>query len=749
VIAGRYTLGEMLGRGGMATVYRAYQAALDRDVAIKLIDTSLANDATFVERFRLEARIAARLRHPHILTIFDFGEDDGTLYLATELIEGGTLQGKLGEYNSFASIIELIEPIGRALDFAHTQGIVHRDVKPANIFLEGARPILADFGIAKVIGDATDLGLTAAGSGVGTPEYMAPEQLLGQQVDGRADLYALAVIVYRLLTGRMPYQLEGPDDTVLALVMRKVNTLPPPPSSYNPAISPTLDAIILRALAREPDARYPSAQAFVAAMRGALGLRPILATAPHSGATTRIPLATAGATGGTAGQRDSGMSTTHTAMPPPPPPYRSDSAQRPARRGPLPLILGAVGALALLILIVAGGALALSRGGNGTTPTSAAQPSPTTPLVAAATGTAPPTPTTTTGTPATASNLPPATAATPATTAAASVSPTLAPATARPITPNASAAPSTTPTSASTARATTAPSATPTGAPTAAPTSAPTAPPAPPTNTPPPVANVRATVQTAVLSLPGTSSGVFVNLTNSADNYADDPDRVFPAASLIKLPIAGAAYERVANGQWQLGDTFTLTEAVKVGGTGILREQPAGTTYTLDQLIEIMLVNSDNTAANMLVDRLGGFGAVNAFSQTQGMTNTVMRRKLYDLETQERGIDNTTTSGDIARFFLRLHSGALIDGLVSDRLRTILVRRGQVDKNWALLNLPPDTIALHMTGTGDNQRNDVILVTSGETQYLLVLMVTDPNDAGIEAALARVSATVYGAVFGR
>jgi beta-lactamase class A len=260
---------------------------------------------------------------------------------------------------------------------------------------------------------------------------------------------------------------------------------------------------------------------------------------------------------------------------------------------------------------------------------------------------------------------------------------------------------------------------------------------------------VRATVQSAVLSLPGTSSGVFINLRNSADNYADDPDRVFPAASLIKLPIAGAAYERVASGQWQLGDTFTLTDEVKVGGTGILREQPAGTTYTLDQLVEIMLVNSDNTAANMLVDRLGGFGAVNAFSQAQGMTNTVMRRKLYDLAAQGRGVDNTTTSGDVSRFFLRLQSGALIDGLVSDRLRTILARRGQVDKNWALLNLPPNTIALHMTGTGDNQRNDVILVTSGETQYLLVLMVTDPNDAGIETALTRVSATIYGAVVGR
>lgn len=747
MIAGRYELRKVLGRGGMATVYRAYQAALDRFVAIKLIDPRLASDLTFVERFRLEARIAARLRHPNLLTIFDFGDDNGTLYLVTELIEGGTLQARLGEINSFAVAIDLIEQIGAALDFAHTQEIVHRDVKPANVFLEGDRAILADFGIAKVLSDTTDAGLTATGTGVGTPEYMAPEQLLGQQIDGRADLYALAVILYRILAGRLPYRLEGPNDTTLALVMRKVNDPPTPPSAFNPAISPTLDAIMIRALARDPTARYPTAAAFIGAVRGALGLRPAAMMAHTVAPTATVPNVSPGYTD----TRTSQILTQPGAgygTPIPPANLAGPATTTPGRRAPrsaTPLLFGGVAILALLIIAVAAGAFVLSRSGGDVTPTSASRPSPTAPIIAFASGTATAAPTTRPITPAPISSSAPATsppAATRATTTA-----TLAP-TAQPIATPESLIPIATmpPTVAPTAAPTTAPTVAPTPAP--APTATPTSPPPPPT-APPPVANVRETAQTAILSLPGTSSGVFVNLTNSADNYSDEPGRIFPAASMIKLPIAGAAYQRVADGQWKLTDILTLTDAVKVGGTGIVRNQPAGTTYTLDKLIEIMLINSDNTAANMIVDKLGGFGPVNTFSQAQGMGNTIMRRKLYDLAAQSRGVENTTTTGDIARFFLRLQSGDLLQRTYADRLRTILAQRGQQDKNWALLNLPPNTIALHMTGTGAGTRNDAIFVTVGEKQYLLVLMVTDPNEAGIEAALARVSATLYNATIGR
>ena len=747
-IAGRYELREVLGRGGMATVYRAYQAALDRFVAVKLIDTRLASDPTFVERFRLEARIAARLRHPNLLTIFDFGDDRGDLYLVTELIEGGTLQEQLGAFGSFARALGVVEQIGNALDFAHAQGIVHRDVKPANVFLEGDRAILADFGIAKVLSGTTDAGLTAAGTGIGTPEYMAPEQLLGQQIDGRADLYALAATFYRLVAGQLPFHLRGPDDTTIALVMRKVSTPPPPPSSFNPAITPTLDALVLRALSADPAARYPTAAAFVGAIRGAPGLRATPTLANPGETTTSMPRVLPVGPDDRGGSPTSaptvGVGTTSGLRGP------ATTTRRPTRGGGVFLLAG-VGILALLIVAVAAGAFALSRGGGyGVTPTIASKPSPTVPIVGGIAGTNTPVPpaagaVTPTSANPTATPRPPASPTTPPTQA--SVTPTPVLAVSSPTSPPtipATSAPTAVPTT--TPAATTAPTATPT--PTARPTATAPAPPPTPTASPP-AANVQATVRAAILSLPGTSSGVFVNLTNAADNYSDEPGRIFPAASLIKLPIAGAAYQRVADGQWQLTDRFTLTDDVKVGGTGILRTQPAGTTYSLDQLIEIMLINSDNTAANMIVDRLGGFAPVNAFSQAQGMSSTVMRRKLYDLAAQERGVENTTTSGDIARYFLRLQSGDLVDRATSDRLRTILARRGQEDKNWALLNLPADTIALHMTGTGTGERNDAILVTVGERQYLLVLMVADPDEAGIEAALARVSATIYAATIGR
>ena len=218
---------------------------------------------------------------------------------------------------------------------------------------------------------------------------------------------------------------------------------------------------------------------------------------------------------------------------------------------------------------------------------------------------------------------------------------------------------------------------------------------------------------------------------------------------MIKLSIAGATYQRAANGDVRLSDQVVLRESDKAGGTGILQAQPAGTTYTIDQLIAIMLINSDNTAANLIVDRIGGFGTVNAFSASQGMNNTVMRRKLNDLAAQARGLDNTTTSGDIARFFAQLQAGQIVDRETSDRLRTILAQRGREDRNWSLLTLPADTVAQHMTGTGTGLRGDAVLVTSGERQYILVLFVSAPDEGGMEAAIARVSDTIYGLATGR
>ncbi len=733
IIAGRYELRGIVGRGGMATVYRAYQESLDRFVAIKLIDPRLATQPDFIERFRLEARIVARLHHPNILTIYDFGEDHATLYLVTELINGGTLQTRIGDFTTTAAILDLLTPIGHAIDYANRQGIVHRDIKPANIFLGDHRPILADFGIAKAVDSFTSAGLTVPGTGIGTPSYMAPEQLLNQQITGRTDLYAFATILYQLFVGRLPYRLDSHDDTTLAMAMRKINTPPPVPSTLNVALPTAIDQILLQALAKDPADRYATAEELLQALRNTLQQHAELTTITDLRATLMAPTVPM-----LLPERDTGqqppISRPGVGYPPAIPPTPVPVA--PARPK-IPLLLAGLGGLFLLLL--GGGLTALLLHTtflrSAATPT-ANQPSSTIPIVAISTASSPSQTATTPG---------------PVLVPAATLTTTAMPST-TPL-PTATIVPTTAPIASTPAADTPRPSATPTPVPpTATIPIPPTATTAPPTAVPPaptavpPKANLRGTAQSGILSLPGTSTGVFLDLNTSANNYADEPDRIFPAASLIKLPIAGAAYQRVATGQWHLTDQFVLTDAAKVGGTGVLREQPAGSTYSLDQLIEIMLLNSDNTAANMIVDRLGGFAAVNTFSQTQGMTNTIMRRKLYDLAAQSRGIDNTTTSGDIARFLLRLQSGELLLRPYADRLRTILAMRGQQDKNWALLNLPPGTIALHMTGTGENLRNDAILVITGNRQYLLVLMVQDPDDARIEAAIARVSAEIYSAV---
>ncbi|MFN8536011.1 MAG: serine/threonine-protein kinase [Thermomicrobiales bacterium] len=292
MIAGRYELRDVLGRGGMATVFRAYQPSLDRQVAVKIIASNLAHDPEFVERFRREARTVARLRHPNILTVHDFGEEDGLLFLVTELIGGGTLQSRLHELRSSDRAVELIAQVGAALDFAHAQGVIHRDVKPLNIFLdrrgegeEGDQAILADFGIAKATAEATGGKLTGTGLSIGTPEYMAPEQFTGEAVDGRADLYALAVIAYQLLTGRLPIARGGPHDTPMALVMRKTQTVPPAPTTFNPHLPAAIDRVLLRALATEPRDRFATAADFVGALRAALTARSNAAPLRGSAAT--------------------------------------------------------------------------------------------------------------------------------------------------------------------------------------------------------------------------------------------------------------------------------------------------------------------------------------------------------------------------------------------------------------------------------------------------------------------------------
>ncbi len=275
---GNYQIVEEIGRGGMAVVYRAYQPQLDRWVAIKVLQATGASGREFLARFRREARAVAALRHPNILTIHDYGEEGGIAYIVMEYIPGGTLKSRLtGQPWRWPDAATLIIPVGRALAYAHSQGIVHRDVKPANILM--ARPdwpVLADFGLVKLIGHQK--GITRPGVTIGTPAYFSPEQAAGEEVDHRTDIYGLAVVLYELLTGRLPFEAESSTE----MMIRRLHEDPLPPRQVNPAITPQLEAIILRGLARDPNARYSTMDHFIEDLSrqpGATG-RPLSSTPP-------------------------------------------------------------------------------------------------------------------------------------------------------------------------------------------------------------------------------------------------------------------------------------------------------------------------------------------------------------------------------------------------------------------------------------------------------------------------------------
>jgi hypothetical protein len=271
---GGYQIADEIGRGGMAIVYRAYQPQLERWVAIKILQSTAARGEEFLARFRREARAIAALRHPNILTIYDYGEEHGIAYIVMEYVPGGTLKARLsGQPMEWPDAATLILPVGRALSYAHSQGVVHRDVKPANILLPRPDwPLLADFGLVKLIGHQQ--GITRPGSSVGTPAYVSPEQAAGEEVDHHSDIYSLGIVLYELLTGRLPFEAESPVD----MMFRRLHEPPLPPRRLNPHITPQLEGAIVRALARDPAARHPNMEALVddlSRLPGATG-RPVL-----------------------------------------------------------------------------------------------------------------------------------------------------------------------------------------------------------------------------------------------------------------------------------------------------------------------------------------------------------------------------------------------------------------------------------------------------------------------------------------
>lgn len=257
---GQYQILEQVGQGGMATVYRGHQPSMNRYVAVKVLSPSLAEDETFVKRFRQEAQAIAQLEHPHILPIYDYGEQDGLIYMVTRYIDSGTLKDRLTRHYSPQEAQRIIGPIAEALDYAHSQGIVHRDVKPSNILIDPrGQPLLTDFGIAKMMEATANL----TGSGViGTPTYISPEQAQGQTIDGRSDIYALGVVLYEMLIGTPPYEAETP----VAVVMKHITDPPPAPRLKRPDLPAEIEKIVLKALAKNPDHRYQRAGELSAAL---------------------------------------------------------------------------------------------------------------------------------------------------------------------------------------------------------------------------------------------------------------------------------------------------------------------------------------------------------------------------------------------------------------------------------------------------------------------------------------------------
>ena len=263
VVDGRYRVLRRLGSGGMADVWLAEDAHLQRQVALKVLHRRFAQDREFVERFRREAESAAGLQHPNIVSVFDRGEFEGTYYIAMQYVEGPTLKQLIDGGLTPEQAVPLIRQVLEAARFAHRHGVVHRDLKPHNVIVDGdGEAHVTDFGIAR----AGVSEITQTGSVMGTPHYLSPEQAQGFDVTAVSDLYSVGVILYEALTGRVPFEA----DSAVAVAMKQVSQTPQRPSSINPRVTPALDGVVMRALEKEPGNRFQSADAFIAALDAAM-----------------------------------------------------------------------------------------------------------------------------------------------------------------------------------------------------------------------------------------------------------------------------------------------------------------------------------------------------------------------------------------------------------------------------------------------------------------------------------------------
>lgn len=273
---GKYEILEEIGRGGFAVVYKARDTELNRVVALKVLHPQLSIEPKFIQRFYREVRTAVGLRHPNIVTVYEASEDRGQFYIAMKLMVGRSLANLIQTHGALPikGILSITKGTAAALDYIHERGLVHRDVKPSNILIDSrGRAILSDFGLVRATEEPS---LTSQGGSVGTPSYMAPEQAEGKQVDARTDTYALGVVLYEMVTGRLPFLADSP----IAILRKHVDEVPLPPSFINPDVMPAMDQVILRALEKDPDVRYQTAGALADDLIRAVAGRP-LALRPH------------------------------------------------------------------------------------------------------------------------------------------------------------------------------------------------------------------------------------------------------------------------------------------------------------------------------------------------------------------------------------------------------------------------------------------------------------------------------------
>ncbi|MCU0513371.1 MAG: serine/threonine protein kinase [Anaerolineae bacterium] len=381
---GQYEIIDLLDKGGMGTVYKGYQPSVDRFVAIKVLPPHPGMDAQYLQRFQLEARTIGSLQHPHILPLYDYGSEEGIVYLVMAFADGGSLNELVERAPVAPELIDrLLRAIAGALDYAHRRGIVHRDIKPGNILLDSeGHALLADFGIVKMLNSGSNL----TGTGIiGTPAYMSPEQAQGTDVDGRTDIYALGVMVYELLTGRQPFTGETP----LQVLLKHIGDPVPDVCAANPALPAALGPVLRQALAKNPQERYQTAADFAAAFSAAVSplsatgtLRPAetgtatgtgLASAAAIPETVKLSPVTATPTPTSAAPATIAPAATTTKTPTPPAPAATVNA----------LLVGSVGLL--LLALVLAGALIVGLGAPAVTATppatDAAAAAPTRPAI--------------------------------------------------------------------------------------------------------------------------------------------------------------------------------------------------------------------------------------------------------------------------------------------------------------------------------------------------------------------------------